>query len=233
MEALIAFCAALITLRLAGELARQYRSARKQEHALWAAGLSCYAVAAGALAWGAAAGWDAHVFRVYYLFGGLLTAALLGAGSLRRIGVSAATPAAILFAGFAIGLVLAEPLLSPVVGTAIPDAQDHLAFFPARGAAVLANTIGTLALVGVAAIGIRRRPLESVLVLCGVALAAAGSAVAGLGEAQTSAFIAAAAILLYAGFMGAAGRATRLASSVQTVLERMKGQRHGHRPETG
>lgn len=233
MEALIAFCTALVTLRLATELAQHRRSTRKPEHALWAAGLASYAIAAGALAWGSAAGWDVHAFRVYYLCGGLLTAALLGAGSLRRIGVTAATPVSILFAGFAIGLVLAEPLLAPVSGTAIPDAKEHLAFLPARLAAVLGNAVGTLALVGVAGVGLRRRPLENTLVLCGVAIAAAGSAVSGLGVAPTTAFIAVAAILLYGGFMGRAGRTARLASSVQTVLERVKGQCHGHRPETG
>jgi hypothetical protein len=39
-----------------------------------------------------------------------------------------------------------------------------------------------------------------VLVLAGVIVAAAGSALAGLGEAGTSLFVAVAAILLYGGF---------------------------------
>ena len=52
------------------------------ELAAWSAALLAYAIASAALAWGAAAGWDTRAFRVYYLFGGLLTAPLLGLGSL-------------------------------------------------------------------------------------------------------------------------------------------------------
>ena len=51
----------------------------------------------------------------------------------------------------------------------------------------------------VAVPGLRRRPLGNTLLLVGFALAAAGSAVAGLGAAQTAAFVALAACLLYAG----------------------------------
>ncbi len=56
-------------------------------------------------------------------------------------------------------------------------------------------------MVGVALKTIRRRPVGNALLLAGVAVAAAGSALAGLGEAQTSASIALAAALLYAGFV--------------------------------
>ena len=84
MEALVSFAACLLTLRLAGLLAARWRARRAPELAFWAAGLASYALAAGALAWGAAAGWDGRAFRVYYLFGGLLTTVLLGTGSLVR-----------------------------------------------------------------------------------------------------------------------------------------------------
>jgi Flp pilus assembly protein protease CpaA len=47
---------------------------------------------------------------------------------------------------------------------------------------------------------IRRRPLGNVLIVTGVAVAALGSALAGLGAAQTAIFIAIAALLLYGGF---------------------------------
>ena len=86
VDALLAFAAALVSLRLSGDLVRRYRDRRAPELAAWAAGLAAYAVAAGALAWGAAAGWSDAAFRVYYLGGGLLTAALLGTGSLLLVG---------------------------------------------------------------------------------------------------------------------------------------------------
>ncbi|MGH3092090.1 MAG: hypothetical protein ACRDOG_07160, partial [Gaiellaceae bacterium] len=175
MDPLLAFAAALLTLRLAGELARRYRARRLPQLAAWAASLLAYALASAALAWGAASGWDDATFRVYYLFGGLLTAPLLGVGSLLLTGRSWAAPLGMLYTGFAVGLVLAVPLTAPVGGESIPEAQEHLEFLPARLAAVLGNGVGTLAVVGVALFTLRRRPVGNALILAGVAVAAAGS----------------------------------------------------------
>lgn len=205
MQALLAFAAALLALRLAGDLVARYRARRAPELAAWAAGLAAYALASGALAWGAAAGWDGRSFRVYYLCGGLLTAPLLGVGSLLLTGRRWAAPLGLLYAGLVTGIAVAAPLTSPVSGSSIPEAQQHLEFVPARLVAVLGNTLGTAAVVVVALLTIRRRPLANGLILAGVALAAAGSALAGLGEAETAAFVAAAAVLLYAGFVGSSG----------------------------
>jgi hypothetical protein len=194
MDVLLAFGAALLALRLAGRLLRRGR-------ALWGAALGSYALAAAALAWGAAAGWNGASFRVYYLFGALLTAPLLGAGSLALAGVRAAVPVACAWAGLAAGIVVAEPLHGAFSGTAIPAAQDHLDLFPARIAAIAGNSLGTLAAAGVALWTIRSRPLGNGLILAGIGVAALGSALAGLGEAGTALFAAAAAVLLYGGFV--------------------------------
>ena len=201
MEAVIAFGAALLALRLAGRLASRWRERRAPELAAWAASLTAYAVASAALAAGAAAGWSEAAFRVYYLFGGLLTAPLLGVGSLLLTGRRWAAPLALVYAGLAVGVALAEPLTQPVGGESIPEAQDHLDVFPARILAIAGNSLGTLAVVAIALATLRRRPLGNALIVAGVATAAAGSAVAGLGVAETSIFIAAAAVLLYAGFV--------------------------------
>jgi len=208
VEALFAFAAALLGLRLAGALASRYRARGAPYLAAWSAALLSYSVASAALAWGAAVGWDDRTFRVYYLFGGLLTAALLGVGSLTLAGRRWALAVGLAYTGLAVGIAVAVPLTEPVSGSSIPEAQEHLHFVPARIVAVLGNSLGTLAVVGVALVTIRRRPLGNALILAGVAVAAAGSAVAGLGEAETAAFIAAAACLLYAGFVfpGASAR---------------------------
>ncbi len=205
MEALLAFGAALLALRLGGDLLRRYRASRRPELAAWAASLIAYAIASGALAAGAAGGWGEATFRIYYLFGGLLTAALLGAGSLLLVGRRWAGPLALLYVGLAVGVALAAPLTADVGGTAIPDAQEHLELFPARLLAVLGNSLGTLAAVAVSLWTIKRRPVGNSLILAGIVIAAAGSAVAGLGEAQSAAFIAVAAVLLYAGFVTGSG----------------------------
>src|SRR5436190_4333924 len=110
MDALVAFAAALLALRLAGLLAARYRSSRRPELFAWAAGLGAYAVAAAAIAWGEAAGWDARSFRIYYAAGALLTAPLLGAGSLLLGGRRRAAPVALVYAGLAFGVALAVPV---------------------------------------------------------------------------------------------------------------------------
>lgn len=201
MDALLAFAAALLSLRLAGLLAGRFRARRAPELGVWSASLLAFAVASAALAWGAAYGWSGTAFRVYYLFGGLLTAALLGAGSLLLNRRRWALPVALVYTGLAAGIALAAPLHGDFGGTDIPEAQDHLDFFPARLAAVLGNSLGTLAVVVVALLTIRRRPLGNGLVLAGVAVAALGSALFGLGVAGNAASLALAAGLLYGGFV--------------------------------
>ena len=103
MQALLAFAAALVSLRLAGDLRSRGRLA-------WAGALFAYAVACGAMAWGAAHGWDTRVFRVYYLAGGLLTAPLLGVGSLQLVRRGWAGPLGLAWVGLAAGVAVAMPV---------------------------------------------------------------------------------------------------------------------------
>jgi hypothetical protein len=201
MDVLVPFAAALVSFRLAAELIRRWRVRQTPELVAWAASLGCFAAASAALAWGAAAGWDDRAFRAYYLFGGLLTAALLGAGSLLRAGVPATGPVALLYAGLAVGIAVSVPIDPPVDGSEIPNASEHLAFVPARLVAILGNVAGTVAAVGVALAGLRRRPVGNLLIVGGVAVAAVGSAFAGLGAGGGSVFTLVAAGLLYAGFV--------------------------------
>jgi len=213
VEALLAFAASLLALRLAGDLAARFRARRAPQLAAWSASLLAYSVASAALAWGAAAGWDDRAFRVYYLAGGLLTAPLLGVGSLLLRGYRWAAPLAFAYAGLAVGITVSVSLTAAVSGTAIPEAQAHLDFFPARLVAVLGNSLGTLAVVVVALLTLRRRLLGNALILAGVAVAATGSAVAGLGMAGTASFIAAGVLLLYAGFVRSGAPRSEPASS--------------------
>jgi hypothetical protein len=204
VEALLAFAAALVALRLAGRVFGRWRARRAPELLAWSAALFAYAVAAGALAWGAAHGWDARSFRVYYLFGGLLTAPLLGAGSLLIWRKRWAGPLVLVYAGLAVGIAISVPVHGSFSGTGIPAAQDHLDVVPARLVAVLANSLGTLAVVLVAALTFRRRPVGNVLIVLGVGIAALGTALAGLGVSGTAAFALAAVLVLYAGFVAPA-----------------------------
>jgi hypothetical protein len=200
VNALLAFGAALLALRLAGALARRWRQTRRPELAAWAWSLAAYALAAGAIAWGEAAQWDARAFRVYYAAGALLTAPLLGVGSLLLVGVRRAAAVGLAYAGLAIGVALAMPVHGTFAAHGIPPAQDHLAFVPARLLAIVANTLGTLAVVVVALRSLKERPVGNALIVLGVAAAAVGSGVAGLGAGGAAVGIALGVLLLYAGF---------------------------------
>jgi hypothetical protein len=193
MEVLLPFGAALLTLRLAGALLRRRRVA-------WGVGLLAFAAAAGAMAWGAARGWDTPTFRVYYLGGALLTAPLLGVGSLLLWGRRWAAAGGLLYTGLAIGVALVMPVHG-VFGDHLPAAQDHLGW-PPRIVAIGANTLGTAAVLLVSIATFRRRPVPNALIVAGIGVAAVGSALAGTGVAATSAFVALAAVLLYLGVAG-------------------------------
>jgi hypothetical protein len=197
VEVLLSFGAALLALRLAGSLLRARRYA-------WAGGLLAYAAAAGAMAWGAAHGWDEGSFRVYYLGGGLLTAPLLGAGSLLLWGRRWAAPVALLYTGLAVGVAITMPVHG-VFGDEIPAAQDHLGWVP-RVVAIAGNSLGTLAVLVVAAATFSRRRRANALIVGGILVAAVGSALAGTGVAATSLFVAIAVVLLYLGASSAAPR---------------------------
>jgi hypothetical protein len=199
VEALLAFAAALLSLRLAALIAARWRARRGPELAAWSAALLAYAIASGALAWGAAAGWDTPTFRVYYLFGGLLTAPLLGLGSLLLYGWRRIVGPTLVYVGLAVGVAISVPVEGSFGGD-IPAAQDHLEFFPARLLALVANLTGTVAVLAVALVTIKRRPLGNALIVAGVVVAAAGTALSGLGAARTAIFVAIAALLLYGGF---------------------------------
>jgi hypothetical protein len=198
VDVVLSFGAALIAFRLAGELMRRKRVA-------WAGGLLAYALAAASLTWGTAHGWDSRSFRAYYLTGGLLTAPLLGAGSLLLTGRRWATPVILVYAGLAAGVVIAMPVHGSFAAGGVPTASDHLGWLP-QAIAIVGNSLGTLALAGVALLTIRRRPVGNVLLLAGIAIAALGSGLAGSSVVTLAASTAVAAVLLYLGVSKVAGR---------------------------
>ncbi len=147
MDVLLSFGAALVSLRLAGLLARGRRFA-------WAGGLLAFGAAAAAMAWGSAHGWDARAFRVYYLAGALLSAPLLGVGSLSCWGNAGRRRSGSSTSGLAVGVAVAMPVHGVFVGTSVPHAQDHLDWLP-RVVAIAGSSLGTLAVVVVAVATIR------------------------------------------------------------------------------
>ncbi len=190
MSVLVPFAAALLALRLAGLLVRTGRI-------VWAGAFLAYAIGSGATAWGSAHGFDAVSFRVYYGAGALLTAPLLGAGALELVGRPAGRVIGLAWTGVAAGAVVAMPVHG-VFTTAVPSASAHLGWAP-RVLAIAGNSAGTLVVVAVALVTLRRRVLANTFILAGVGCAAVGSALSGFGIAATSLLVAIAVGLLYVG----------------------------------
>ena len=109
------------------------------------------------MAWGAAHGWDEASFRVYYLAGALLSAPLLGIGSLQLWRRPWAAPLGLLYTGLAIGVAVTMDVHGTFDGTTVPRAQDHVDVLP-RVVAIAGSSLGALAVVIVAAATLRRRP---------------------------------------------------------------------------
>jgi len=185
----LSFGAALVSFRLAGLLVRARRLA-------WAAGLLSFAAACAAMAWGSAHGWDAAAFRVYYLAGALLSAPLLGIGSLAFWGRRWAAPVGLLYAGLAAGIALAMPVHGSFGGTHVPHGQDHVDAL-ARVVAIAGSSLGTLAVLVVAVLTFRRRPGANGLLVAAVAAAAVASALTQTAVSAAAAVFALAAVLLY------------------------------------
>jgi hypothetical protein len=190
VDVLLSFAAALLSLRLAGVLVRGRRFA-------WAGGLFTFAAATAAMAWGAAHGWDARAFRVYYLAGALLSAPLLGIGSLQLWRKRWAAPLGLLYTGLAVGVAAAMPVHGSFATTNVPHAQDHVDALP-RIVAIVGSSLGAVAVVVVAAATLRRRPIGNALLVGAVAAAAAASALTQTAVAAAAACFAAAAALLFA-----------------------------------
>ena len=216
MDIVLSFAAALVSFRLAGLRARARQYA-------WAAGVLSFAGAAAAIAWGAAHGWDGPAFRVYYLAGALLSAPLLGIGSLQLWGRRWAGAAGLLYTGLAVGIAAAMQVHGTFAhATSVPHAQDHLDALP-RVVAIAGSSLGTLAVLVVAVATFRRRPLGNALVVGAVAAAAAASALTQSAVWLAAAFFALAAALLYAGAVGVRRPAPR--ADAQAASSRSKNER--------
>lgn len=70
-------------------LVGQWRARRKAYQLVWAIGLFCYALAAGADAVGQVRGWNEVTYRTWYFFGAVAAAAWLGLGEVYLIKTSA------------------------------------------------------------------------------------------------------------------------------------------------
>ena len=224
LDALLPFCAALVALAFAAMLVRSLLRRRSGEKVLWACGFALFAAAATCEALAQRSGWSPALFRAYYLAGGVLTVAYLGAGSawllLPRRGRD------VLLGGLAVATVAATVTvcLAGVDGAALaatahgrPPANSALLGHAFLWAVAL-NSLGSLFLIGGSLYSIaRRRRVRANLWIGGGALVVA--AATGLSRAGSYDLVYAGELvgiaLMFAGF-ALVGKAPRPAVQPST-----------------
>src|SRR6059058_541226 len=155
--------ATLVALLFAGLLGTSFLRRPAGQKAFWAAGFACFAVAAACEAAAQRAGWSEGLFKTYYAAGGVLTVALLGAGSAWLLlkqrardlllgALAAATAAAVVSVALA---PVGQGALTAASGMRPPpnSALHGNAFLWA----IALNSFGTLFLIGGSLLAILRR----------------------------------------------------------------------------
>jgi hypothetical protein len=154
LDALLPLCSTLVALAFAALLVRSFRRRRSGEKVLWAAGFVLFAVAAACEAAAQRAGWSPWLFQAYYLAGGVLTVAYLGAGSAwlllpRRAqdALSGGVVVATIAAGAAVALAPVNEGMLSATAHGRPPANAALGGHAFVWAIAL-NSFGTIFLVG-------------------------------------------------------------------------------------
>jgi hypothetical protein len=162
-DALLPVAATLVAVAFAALLLRSFRRRPAGEKLLWAAGFALFATAAVSEALAQRAGWSQTLFRTYYLAGGVLTVAFLGAGSAwlllprrARDALLGALAISTLAALVTVALAPVDALGLAATPSGRPPANEVLGGHAFLWAIAL-NSFGTLFLVGGSLYSILRR----------------------------------------------------------------------------
>lgn len=154
MATAISLIASIVTFMFAGAVLRQCWRHPRVYRFVWAAALLCYGIATSMQFIAEVAGWNTTTFRLWYLCGGLLTAAYLGQGTAflllpRRVAMALMVPLLVASVWAALRLATVHLLLSEILPPAGKVSPTAL-YLPGdlRAAAALLNIYGTLLLMG-------------------------------------------------------------------------------------
>jgi hypothetical protein len=160
---LLPFAAMVLALVFSLRLLASWFRRRAAQKLFWGLGFGLFAVAAAAEVAAYRAGWSPALFRVYYLAGGVLTVASLGAGSAWLLLPHRARDAMLGALAVAAASATAAVLLAPVHVADLVGADsgrpppNHALGGHAFVWAIVLNTFGTVFLVGGSAWSIVRR----------------------------------------------------------------------------
>jgi hypothetical protein len=150
----LAAAATLLAGAFAAATFERWLERRRRHELAWSVALAFFAAGALSLWAGAALGWDAPTFRLFYLFGAIVNVPALALGTVyllagRRAGDVAAAGVAVLSA-FAAGVLAVAPLTGPIDPDHLPQGSDVFGPLP-RVLAAVCSSVGALVVFGGAA----------------------------------------------------------------------------------
>ena len=176
------------------------RKIRSKHLLAWLVSMLAFAVASVALWAGAAFGWDIATFRVFYLFGAILSVPPLGLGTLYLLSSEKTADrcaiAVAVASVFAIGVLAAAPTTGRLSAIGLPNGADVFTALP-RLLAAIASIAGSLVVIGGAIWTLQQgkkrqatpQPASRQVtsrIKAGVSLIALGTIILGLGGALNS-----------------------------------------------
>ena len=208
MHSALAAVATLVALAFAFSTFERWLARRRRHELAWSVSLAMFAVGAGALWWGASAGWDPISFRLFYLFGAVLNVPFLALGTVYLLGDQRRTDrwavVVALTAAFAAGVVLSAPLTGEISADVLPQGSEVFGPLPRVLAAVASGAGATVVLAGAVWSAFKRRLVVANLVIAlGVlTLSASGLLNSVMDEMDGFAVsLAAGIVILFTGFL--------------------------------
>ncbi|MGH9164488.1 MAG: hypothetical protein ACRDZW_03105 [Acidimicrobiales bacterium] len=177
----LATAACLVALAFTMSSFERWLADRRPHELAWSLALAMFSLASAALAAGAALGWDAVTFRLFYLFGAIVNVPVLALGTVYLLGGRRrGNPTAVavgLFCAFAAGVVAVAPLTAALPRDELARGSEVFGPLP-RILAASASGVGALVVVAGAvwsAIKRRRGRLVAANVLIALGTAVTGA----------------------------------------------------------
>jgi len=226
----LAFVATAVATLFAQATLVRFTKDRRPQDLAWTISLAMFALASAALAAGVSTGWDNGLFRIFFLFGAVLTVPWLALGTVYLLVGKARGRriqwCLVFFSGLAAGVLFTAPIDGPIHGTTIPVGSDVFGAFPRVLAAVGSGVSAVVIIAGAlwsawrfarsrATPGNGRRAAANLLIALGTLMLSSGGLIQGV-AGKDEAFVitlASGIMVIYAGFLVAAGASARRETS--------------------
>ncbi|CAG4933086.1 hypothetical protein AXFE_29560 [Acidithrix ferrooxidans] len=194
VELISAIVATLVGVIFALSTYERWLNKKKIHELAWASSLSMFAIAAFALALGAAGSWNHLLFKVFYLFGAILNVPFLALGTVylqfgEKIGNKVAK-VLVLLAFLVTGMMISAPFLAPLPLHHLAQGSKVFSVLPRLFAGVGSGVGATVVFVGAIASFFRTNTLRfkvsNALIAIGTAVTGASGLLNSLANAMTA-----------------------------------------------